>query len=533
MAAGAWWSNTTAGPPRRTCTTRTIRSPRVDRQSSARRPADIDLALLDAGQAPAMPDGHTKHPEGRPPLEPDSLRAIWFEEGDGVAIFEDGELAGRHPRLVGHVEGDARLQPGSDRADAVRLVTRRRRWRAWARASSEAAGLLAVAADPQAWAQFQQGMLGHLLARVGPGARYWDVSASRQPLVGVSERPPIGHRNYTVLSTVGMCCQRMPGSSRPAPMPQTGPGSSSPSRRRCRARGGQDLPVAGPAPVAGGRPGWARPDDPLVPRAATFPLGGGNEAMLLLDEPGRLLGPEVPDLSGFTVAGDRCSWLWVVPISEPGAAARAERGAASLVNAVGVAAPQLGRRLAASRALVVGRRDRKTVSSNQTTGETISSESIRSSTPPCPGSTEPMSLMSRSRLIIDSARSPRVAAATAAAPRTMPCQTLPCSRDGQHDCPGRDAEQRRSGESLPGLLRADGWGPAGACRTGSRRSSRRIAADGQHRRRERPVGAVRPGQHQRDETASSRQVGQREDAGRDVAQVPLRAAGQPPGEQAG
>src|SRR6266487_4617110 len=44
-------------------------------------------------------------------------------------------------------------------------------------------------------------------------------------------------------------------------------------------------------------------------------------------------------------------------------------------------------------------------------GATNSSESIRSSTPPWPGSTLPMSLMSRSRFTRDSAKSPNVAAA--------------------------------------------------------------------------------------------------------------------------
>ena len=38
-----------------------------------------------------------------------------------------------------------------------------------------------------------------------------------------------------------------------------------------------------------------------------------------------------------------------------------------------------------------------------------------------------MSLMSRSRLIMDSTRSPRIAASTAAAPASSPCQAWPCS----------------------------------------------------------------------------------------------------------
>src|SRR5205085_3383596 len=60
------------------------------------------------------------------------------------------------------------------------------------------------------WDQFQQALHGHLQARVGPGGHYWDTSAGLQPQTGVTERPAEPHRPYTVLSTVGMSCQRMP-----------------------------------------------------------------------------------------------------------------------------------------------------------------------------------------------------------------------------------------------------------------------------------------------------------------------------------
>ena len=62
---------------------------------------------------------------------------------------------------------------------------------------------------------------------------------------------------------------------------------------------------------------------------ATFPLGGGNEAVLLLDDPGRLLGPEVPDLSGFSFAGEPVRWLWILPITERERLLAKERGSAA------------------------------------------------------------------------------------------------------------------------------------------------------------------------------------------------------------
>src|ERR1700740_1177486 len=58
----------------------------------AQAPQNMDLSRLNAGQAPLMPAAHTKHPAGRPTLDARTLRALWFEEGDGVAIIEGGPL---------------------------------------------------------------------------------------------------------------------------------------------------------------------------------------------------------------------------------------------------------------------------------------------------------------------------------------------------------------------------------------------------------------------------------------------------------
>jgi Suppressor of fused protein (SUFU) len=64
---------------------------------------------------------------------------------------------------------------------------------------------------------------------------------------------------------------------------------------------------------------------------STFPLGAGHEAVLLLDEPGGLLGPEPPDLSGYSFGGDPVRWLWVVPITEQERLLAKEEGSSSLI----------------------------------------------------------------------------------------------------------------------------------------------------------------------------------------------------------
>src|SRR6266851_835751 len=156
-----------------------------------------------------QPAAHTKHPGGRPPFDPRTLRPLWFEEGYGVAVVEGGQLLAVIPGWCDMSKGmpgysrdvigqtpfgwsldDAMegLGPRADRATAFW------RWRA----------------SEDAWGGFQKAVLGHLLGRLGPGARYWDVSAGKQPIAGVSERPPTRSRPFTVLTTIGMSCQRMP-----------------------------------------------------------------------------------------------------------------------------------------------------------------------------------------------------------------------------------------------------------------------------------------------------------------------------------
>jgi hypothetical protein len=260
------------------------------------------------------------------------LRALWFEEGDGVAALEGGQLLAVIPGWSDMARGmpgysrdvigqtpfgwsldDAMegLRPRADRASAF--------WR-WRQRDDS-------------WPSFQRALLGHLLARLGPGARYWDVSGGRQPTVGVSERPPTPQRPYTVLSTLGMSCQRMPGVEQVAEDPgscariELAIATTMPSRDAARVflwlaqYPWQAVTWFG----TGHTVRWYH-------EPGTFPLGGGRQAVLLLAEPSQLLGPEVPDLSGFSVGGDPVRWLWVIPITERERLIAKDRGAGRLLT---------------------------------------------------------------------------------------------------------------------------------------------------------------------------------------------------------
>jgi Suppressor of fused protein (SUFU) len=297
-------------------------------------PSSTDLSRINAGQAPVMPASHTKLPEGRPPIEPATLEPLWFEEGDGVAVLESGKLlavipgwsdAGRGmPGYSRDVLGQTPFGWSLD--DAMEglgpRVDRARAYWQWRR-------------DERSWGVFQQAALGHLLTRLGPGAHYWDASMGKQPMTGVSERPPSDKRPYTVLSTVGMSCQRMPVVEKVVPdvasyaRIELAMATTMPSAQAARV-------FLWLAPYPWRAVTWFGPGHSVrwYHDPATFPLGGGEgySSVLLLDSPGSLPGPEPPDLSGFSFGGDPVRWLWIIPISEPDRQLAKEHGSAVLVS---------------------------------------------------------------------------------------------------------------------------------------------------------------------------------------------------------
>jgi Suppressor of fused protein (SUFU) len=276
-------------------------------------PAGLDRARLDAGMVPLLPAGHTSHPAGRAPLDPSALEVVWFEEGGGAALLEDGEPLGVIPEwsdmatgVPGHsrdatTEGPFAL-PLDDRFEA-RIQGARGHW-AWR-------------GDPAAWADFQQSALGHLLARLGPGGQYWHDVGQR---IGLSERPALGGRVHQVLSTVGMSCQRMPSSGRRIELAVACGEPAGPELFQWLA----SYPWREMAPLAPGKVvAWDS-------ARGAFPLGDRWAGVLLLADPARLAGPPIPDLSGFRFGSEDVRWLWIVPITADEAGFAASVGSTGL-----------------------------------------------------------------------------------------------------------------------------------------------------------------------------------------------------------
>jgi hypothetical protein len=305
-------------------------------------PSVTEPERLSAGLAPLMPAANTKKPRGRSRPDPASLEAIWFEEGDGVAITERGTLLAVLPGWASSSRG----MPGYSRDiigqtpfgwsldDAMEgLAPRVQRARAFWQWRESAGG----------WGRFQQAGLAHLESRLGPAGHYWDASMGARPAVGISERPA---GPYTILATVGMSCQRMPLVEQVLDDPReyarvelalaVAPGSV-PAANAARV-----FPWLATYPWRSVT--WFGPGHTVRWYAdpATFPLGPGYQAVLLMDDPTPLASPapsaapapaaDIPDLSGFMVGDDPVRWLWIVPISERIRLLAKERGSVSAIT---------------------------------------------------------------------------------------------------------------------------------------------------------------------------------------------------------
>ena len=298
-----------------------------------RAPRTTDPERINAGQAPVMPAGRTRHPRGRPPLDPATLQALWFEEGDGVALLERGTLLAVIPGWADSSRG----MPGYSRDvigqtpfawaldDAIEgLGPRVERAAEFWRWRESPAPLVAVpvrrARPPHVAARAGRALLGR---RAGQAARR---SASPSGRPGPS-------RPFTILSTVGMSAQRMPVVEQVVDDPA--------GYSRIELAVATTLPSGVAALVflwLAGYPWravtWFGPGHSIrwYDKPSTFPLGGGYEGVLLLEDPSGLAGPPAPDLSGFSVDGDPVRWLWIVPITERSRQVAKEYGSASLVT---------------------------------------------------------------------------------------------------------------------------------------------------------------------------------------------------------
>lgn len=291
-------------------------------------PDRFDQSRIDAGLTPVMPADHTKHPAGRPRLDPAQLEVLWFAEGDGAALLERGQPVAV---IAGWSDADRGL-PGYS-AEAVG-------WTPFAGSLSEAASGLTPALDRAArhwrwlrgggWDRFRGSILTHLEQASRTQPRYQPPGPGLGPAIGLAECPPGDGRPYSVWSTAGMSAQRMPAVEQEFTDP----------RRHARI----ELAIAAAEPAP-----WIAP---VLAFLGTYPwraiawFGPGHTiqlpAAIPQAPPGVMLadfsmlttmpGPPPVNLAGFVFGNDPVRWLWALPVSERDRQLAKTWGAASLLQ---------------------------------------------------------------------------------------------------------------------------------------------------------------------------------------------------------
>ncbi|MQA05533.1 MAG: hypothetical protein GEV07_23380 [Streptosporangiales bacterium] len=255
----------------------------------------------------SVPPEATRNPSGRPPFG--HVEAVWFEEGDGVALFDTEGILAVLPGWAGPetLPGYAReaVAPSPSAAPLHNAVDQ------FGPRVERARGYWAWRNRPEAWQEYLNDAQNHLTGRLGPAQQTVPLGEGN-PFVLAARH---GSADEHLAVTVGMSGQRMPAVEQfvddPTPYARI------------------ELAVAGL--------GAENADFVLLRwlarhpwRAATwignghtvrwpgqgFPAGAPFSGVLLLDDPTLLPGPPAPDLSGHAIFGDPVRYLWLVPITD-------------------------------------------------------------------------------------------------------------------------------------------------------------------------------------------------------------------------
>jgi hypothetical protein len=165
-------------------------------------PPDLDVNRMKQGLPPILPRQFCGHPEGAPALDPEKLRFVWFDAGDGVALFEGSELLGVVD--LQHHLGLARdctspnlvCEPLATASSADVLPDLERSKMYWASWEQE-----------DTWPTFQERGIGAIRAALGKESNYYAIDNGEWPPKALL-RIPFGAD--VVLITLGVAVRPQP-----------------------------------------------------------------------------------------------------------------------------------------------------------------------------------------------------------------------------------------------------------------------------------------------------------------------------------
>jgi hypothetical protein len=171
-------------------------------------PELIDVSALAEGARLPQPRRATRHPHGKPLLPGQVLELLWFEEGDMVALFVDGEIEAILPSWSGYgevrgyaIEARGRGPLAWELVHPNPLSSRAARARAHWDALNQGA----------LWPILESADLDHAERCIGERESVWNVNLPGHPPRAVgSFRPLRAGRARVVYTTLGMSGQPMP-----------------------------------------------------------------------------------------------------------------------------------------------------------------------------------------------------------------------------------------------------------------------------------------------------------------------------------
>jgi hypothetical protein len=169
-------------------------------------PEEPDTASMQVGDAPLLPKRYCRHPVGAPPLEADTLRVIWLEEGDAAALLEESELLAVIPGWSGkECHGFARdcidrtelcWSLGDEESNTLfeRVNKAEQYWTSWK--------------DPgPQWQQVQTGAMEALEGALGRHSNYYVIDGGYWPPKAMIRVPAADH---TCVVTIGVAIRPQP-----------------------------------------------------------------------------------------------------------------------------------------------------------------------------------------------------------------------------------------------------------------------------------------------------------------------------------
>lgn len=308
------------GPRVRTCWVRNL----------APAPAELNVSDMREGRPPLLPTSCCAHPRGAPAPDASTLSVVWFEEGNGVALFENDELLAVIPPWSGHggFHGYARdctqesplcWPMPKERALFERIEQARDYWRVWD--------------DPNLWTAFQEPVVRKLEKQLGaPHAKYFAIDSGEWPPKAML-RFDLADRY--VFATVGVALRAQPNVEM---------STDDPARcRRIELAAALDAScpagelsgfgqwISGLASYPWNQYTWLGPGHTIPCGAVPASLGGARFPFVIL------VAGTTPETSlleaGFR--NDPITYLWLLPITEQERDVAMNEGAEALLQRLG------------------------------------------------------------------------------------------------------------------------------------------------------------------------------------------------------